>query len=389
MRERLSKAYKYRLNPTNQQRVKIAQFAGCARYAYNYALAQIKNALDKKEKIPNYIDAANLLPFLKIAKETEFLADAPAQVLQQALKDLYLSMADWFRKLKPGKKRRVPRYRLRGKNDTFKYPQHIKCEGSKIWLPKIGWVKYRNSRPIPGVIKQAVIYKKGKHWYVTIFFVEEVDITPVAIVDEEAIGLDVGISCYVATSDGNKVDNPKYLHALLRKLRYLYRALSRKKKFSSNWKKCVAKIQQLHSRISNLRNDFLHKLSTEIAKNHGVVSVEDLNIKGMMKNKKLSRAIADAGWGKFLLFLQYKCAWTGKHFVKIDRWFASSQLCSSCGNKQAMPLHKRVYDCEICDLVEDRDINASVNIRSAGLSALKVCGEIANRQLSEAGIAGF
>ena len=120
-----------------------------------------------------------------------------------------------------------------------------------------------------------------------------------------------------------------------------------------------------------------------------MVCVEDLNIKGMMKNKKLARAIGDAAWGTFLLFLRYKCAWSGKHFVKIDRWFASSQICSSCDHRQDMPLHKRVFDCEACDLVEDRDINASKNIRSAGLSVLKACGEIANGQLVEAGIAGF
>ncbi len=389
MRERLTKTHKYRLDPTNRQRLLLVQFAGCARYVYNRALVQIKKALGAKEIIPTYEDAANLLPFLRMAEETEFLADAPAQVLQQALMDLYLSVTAWFGSSTSDKKRGMPGYRRRGKNDTFKYPQYIRCEDNKVWLPKIGWVKYKNSRSIPGEIKQAVVYKRGKHWYISINFIEEVDITMAPIREEEAIGIDVGISCYAATSDGNKVPNPKYLHNLLGKLRRLYRELSRKKKFSSNWKKCVAKIQQLHIRIKNLRNDFLHKLSTEIAKNHGVVCVEDLNIKGMMKNRKLSRAIADAGWGTFLQFLQYKCAWTGKHFVKVNRWLASSKLCSTCGNKQDMPLHIRVFDCNACDLKLDRDINASINIRSAGMSALKACGEIANGQLCEARIAGL
>ena len=143
----------------------------------------------------------------------------------------------------------------------------------------------------------------------------------------EAVGIDLGISCYAATSDGEKIPNPKYYNTLLPKLCRLYRQLSRKKKFSQNWKKCVAKIQRLHIRISNLRNDFLHKLSTFFAKSHGVVCVESLNVKGMVKNRRLSRSISDAAWSMFLRFLCYKCDWLGKHFMEIDRFFPSSKLC--------------------------------------------------------------
>ncbi len=381
MRERLTKSYKYCLNPTNRQQKLLAQFSGCSRFVYNYGLSTVKIALNEKKAIPTYEEIANLLPLLKIAEETKFLADAPAQCLQQALKDMFLAVTSFFKNKKSDRKVGMPHFRKRGRNDTMRYPQHIRCENNRVWLPKIGWVKYRNSRAIPGTIKQAIVYKRGKRWHISIVFEEQVDIVKVPIREEEALGVDVGIKVFAALSTGEKVDNPAYLHQLLKRLRYLYRALSRKKKFSNNWKKCVAQIQQLHSRIKNLRNDFLHKLSTKLAKNHGVLCVEDLYIKGMIKNKKLSRAIADAGWGTFLQFLRYKCAWKGKHFVKIDRWFASSQLCSTCGNKQDMLLQKRVYHCEECELVEDRDVNAAKNIRAAGLSALKACGEIAVGQL--------
>jgi len=227
------------------------------------------------------------------------------------------------------------------------------------------------------------------HWYICIVCEKEIDIDIVPISDDDAVGIDVGISCYAATSNGEKIPNPAYLRGLLDTLRYLSRSLSRKKKYSENWKKCVVRIQQLHIRIVNLRNDFLHKLSTLIAKNHGVVCVEDLNIKGMMKNGRLSRAIADAAWGKFHEFMRYKCDWNGKHFKKIGRFFPSSKLCSSCGNKQDMPLDKRVFKCNSCGLKLDRDINASINILAAGLSALRTCGAIGDGQRSEAGVAGF
>jgi len=389
MKELRLKAHKFRLNPNKEQRIKFAQFAGCARYVFNHALASFLNALNGETKLPTYNDAAKKLPQMKESEETAWLKEVHSQILQQALMHLYKGITKFFKERISNPLIRLPRFKRKGRKESFRYPQNIKVEDGKVFLPKIGWVRYRDSRTIEGSIKQAVIKKEAGHWYI-IFFVEvEIDTTKVPIVDKEAVGIDLGLLCFAALSNGETIQAPAYLKKHLDKLRRLNKELSRKKKFSRNWYKCVAKIQRLHIRIKNLRNDFLHKLSTLLSKNHGVVCMEDLNIKGMVKNSRLARSISDAAWGRFVSFLEYKCDWTGKHFVKVPRWFPSSKLCSSCGNKQDMPLHKREYHCKECGLVLDRDINASKNIRMAGLSILKACGAIGLSQRTEAGITGF
>jgi len=388
MKKVIQQTFKYRLKPNKEQQIQLAQHAGTARFIYNWGLGMVKRALDGDLRMPSYYDLAGMLPAMKLSTVTEWLKKINSQVPQQALIDLFRALTVFFT-AKNKKKSRFPKPRRKGKHDSFRIPQNVKCENGKVYLPKIGWVPYRDSRPIEGKIKQATIKRIGKHWYICIVCEKEIDIDIVPISDDDAVGIDVGISCYAATSNREKIPNPAYLRAMLDTLRYLCRSLSRKKKYSENWKKCVSKIQQLHIRIVNLRNDFLHKLSTLIAKNHGVVCVEDLNIKGMMKNRRLARSIADAAWGKFHEFMRYKCDWKGKHFKKIDRFFPSSKLCSSCGNKQDMPLDKRVFRCNSCGLKLDRDINASINILAAGLSALRACGATGDGQRSEAGIAGF
>lgn len=389
MKKLQPKAYKYRLVPNKEQEVLFAQYAGCARYVYNRALADYKKAQENDIKRPSYSDAANKLPFMKADEETIWLKDVHSQVLQQSIMDLYKGIKKFFKERDDNPFIGFPKFKRKGKKESFRFPQNIKIMGNKVYLPKIGWVKFRNSRSIEGMLKQAVIKKEAIHWYITIFAEVEMATAQVPIIDEGAIGIDLGLTSFVALSTEEEVEAPVFLRKHLAKLKHLYRELSRKKKFSNNWKKCVAKIQRLHIRIKNLRGDFLHKLSTLLSKNHGVVCVENLNIKGMVKNRRLARSISDAGWGKFVSFLEYKCDWNGKHFVKVPRHFPSSQLCSNCGNKQKMPLSERVYRCQNCPLELGRDINASKNIRMAGLDILKACGAIDVGQRTEAGIHGF
>lgn len=388
MKKILKKAHKFRLKPNQKQRELFAQYAGSARFVYNRALHDIKRALDAGLKIPTYNDAAKKLPLMKASEETAFLKDVHSQVLQQSLKNLYLGLSRFYKQRGKNSPVGFPRFKKKGKKDSCKFPQNVTCENGRVLLPRIGSVLYRDSRPVEGKIKQAVIKKEGDHWYITLFTEIEIDIVEVAIIDDEAIGIDAGVSWLLTTSRGDKIEHPAYLRKQLKKLAHLYRELSRKKKFSNNWKKCVRKIQRLHIQIKNQRNDYLHKVSTLLSKNHGVVCVEDLNIKGMVKNRRLSRSISDAGWGILFSFLAYKTEWLEKHFVKIDRWFASSQLCSTCGNKQDMALHKRIFRCD-CGLELDRDVNAALNIRMAGLSILKACGENDVGQLGEARITGL
>lgn len=378
MEKKIVKAFKFRLKPNKDQRHLFSQFAGATRFVFNKGLEQIKHAFASGRKFPSYYDAAGKLVRMKLNDETTWLKKIHSQVLQQSLIDLYNGIEHFFtdKKNKKPRKIRFPKFKKKGQKASFRYPQGIRCEEGKVFLPKIGWVPYWDSRPLEGVIKQATVILQGEHWYVCVTCEINIDIPETIFSADDAIGIDVGISNYLTTSDGEKVPNPAYFFELLDKLRYLSRALSRKKKFSRNWQKCRLKLQRLHIRISNLRKDFLHKLSTILANNHGVLCVEDLYIKGMVKNRKLARAISDAAWGKFYEFLQYKCKWLGKYFVKIDRFYPSSKLCSSCGHKQDMPLKIRAFDCESCDLEMDRDINASINIRAAGLADLINCGAI-------------
>jgi putative transposase len=385
----IQKTFHYRLKATTEQTTKCIQFAGARRFIYNYGLNLIKNAFEKQQKLPSYADIANLLPLLKKAPDTAWLKETHSQLLQQVLKDLDQSLKHFFRGLKTKKKIGFPAFRKRGKNDSFRYPQGFKFQDGTVWLPKIGWVRYWNSRPLEGVVKQVTVRRQDVHWYISVVCEIEKVIVPVVIAEKKAIGIDVGITQFAQLSDGTSIANPSFLKKELRTLARLQRSLSRKQRGSNNRKKAIRKVVKKHIDVYNQRKNFAHQLSSKLVKNHDMIAVEDLNIKGMIQNKHLSRAIADVGWGMFLAFLKYKCAWYGKHFVAIDKFYPSSKMCSSCGNKQDMPLSVRTYECSSCSLLLDRDLNASLNIRAAGLAVLNACGGSEVALSCEAGVPGF
>ena len=385
----IQKTFLYRLKPTSVQKTKNMQFAGARRFVYNYGLNLVKNAFDKKLKIPSYTDIANTLPLLKKSPDTNWLKDIHSQVLQQTLKDLETALNHFFRGLKTKKKIGFPVFKKKGKNDSFRYPQGVRCDSGKIWLPKIGWVAYHDSRLLEGVIKQVTVKRQGIHWDVAIVCEIEQTVIMAPIIAEKTIGIDLGLSHFASISDGSVIENPSFLKKELRKLAYLQRSLSRKKKGSNNRKKSVVKVVKKHIDVYNQRKNFAHQLSHTLVKNHDVIVVEDLCIKGMVQNKHLSRAISDVGWGMFLNFLKYKCSWVGKHFLKVNRFFPSSKMCSSCGCQQEMPLNIRMYQCKKCSIQIDRDLNASLNIRAAGLAVLNACGGSGVALSGEAGITGF
>lgn len=385
----IQKTFVYRLKLNLAQKIKCMQFAGARRFVYNYGLNLVKNAFDNKLKIPSYTDIANTLPLLKKSSDKSWLKDIHSQVLQQTLKDLETAINHFFRGLKTKKKIGFPVFKKKGKNDSFRYPQGIRCENGKIWLPKIGWVAYYDSRPLEGAIKQVTVKRQGIHWDVAVVCEIEQAIVMVPITLEKTIGLDLGLSHFAHISDDTVIENPSFLKKELRKLAYLQRALARKKKGSSNRKKSVEKVVKKHIDIFNQRKNFVHQLSHTLVKNHDVIVVEDLCIKGMVQNRHLARAISDVGWGMFLNFLKYKCAWFGKHFLQIDRFFPSSKTCSFCGCQQEMPLSVRMYQCKRCGIQIDRDLNASLNIRAAGLAVLNACGGLEATLSSEAGITDF
>lgn len=371
----VAKTFRYRLEPNALQRRLFARFAGCCRFVFNQGLAMRKGSYETEGATLSYADQCKMLPELKKAEETAWLGEVHSQVLQQALKDLDSAYQHFFRRVKNGEAPGFPRFKKKGQKDAFRYPQGVKVKGGKVYLPKLGWVKYRDSRPAEGKILQATIKREGEHWFISLACeVDLPDAVPVTATEERAVGIDVGLKSFAVLSDGTEIANPRFLKSALAKLRRAQRRLSRKTKRSNNWKKQVAKVVKLHVKVKNSRKDFAHKVSTAIVKNHDVIAVEDLNIKGMVKNRHLSRAISDVGWGLFLDMLQYKAAWAGKHFVRIGRFEASSKTCSTCGEKKPMPLSVRTFACGGCGAVMDRDWNASLNIRAAGLVVLNACG---------------
>jgi len=378
----LKKGFKYRLDPTDSQRRLFAQYAGASRFLYNRGLAQRKEAYEKEAKSIKHFEQNNELVFLKRQESTIWLKDIHSQVLQQALKNLDTAFQNFFQNVKNGRKPGFPRFKCKGMCDSFRYPQGVKAQEDNVYLPKIGWVKFRKSRDIEGTIKQTTILREGEHWYVAFSTEWEVADPKVASIQEEkAVGIDVGLKHFAALASGKEnrshyVANPRFLAQHLPRLRVLARRLSKKVKFSKNWYKAKKQLAKLHARIRHCREDFVHKLSTNIVKSHDIICVEGLNIANLLEKgtKSISRAIADASWRQFLRCLEYKAKEQGKHFVETGKFFPSTQTCSACRSRKKMELSDRYYRCSNCSIVIERDLNSAILVKAVGMSVLKACG---------------
>ena len=373
-------AFLFRLKPKKSQLAQLAQFSGACRYIYNRGLEERKKAYEENKQSLTYYEQNIALTTLKKEEKTKWLKEVHSQILQQALKDLDQSFQNFFRRIKQKQVPGYPRFKSRGVRDSFRYPQGVKIKDTQAYLPKIGWVSFIKSREILGTLKHTTISRRGDHWYISFNCEIEIE-TPQRppIVEEKAVGIDVGLIHYAALAVGKSnhhatIPPPKFLKTLLPRMRVLSRRLSKKQKGSQNWKKAKRQLAKLHAKIRHARENFAHQLSTLIVKSHDIICVESLNIKELMQTK-LSRSIADAGWRQFLTYLKYKAHRLGKYFVEIDKYFPSSQLCSSCGHRQKMELKERNFSCQNCDLKIDRDYNSSIIIKAAGMSVLKACGE--------------
>jgi putative transposase len=385
MKVMIQKTFTYCLKPTETQKALFQQFSGASRYVYNWALNLVKESLDAQEGLLSYKDIANLLTQKKTNEL--WLKEIHSQVLQQALKDLERSLNNCF----SGKKRKAigfPGFRCRGVKDSFRFPQYIKCVNARVFLPKIGWVAYRNSRPLEGMIKQATVKRQGKRWFIHIMCQVELDIEKKPFTEATAVGIDVGIKELSVLSNGKVYENPHFLKSDLGKLAYVQKAHARKQKGSKNRKKSAKKIGRVHAKIANKRKDYIHKISTEIVESQDTIIVEKLQISGMIRNRKLSRSIADVSWRILLTFLKYKAAWRGKNFIEIPQFTPTSKTCFVCKIEKAMPLSLRKYVCANCGHEMDRDLNAALNIKAAGTAVL-ACGGMDRSPLYEAGITGF
>lgn len=270
----------------------------------------------------------------------------------------------------------------KGVRESFRYPQGVKVKDSEVYLPKIGWVKFKKSREIQGEIKETTVLQEGEHWYISFSCEwEQTDPQLPPIDEEKAIGIDLGIKHFAVTASGTKntprfIANLKTLNRLLGRLKVLSKRLSKKAKGSANRLKARLQLSKLHAKIANTRKNFAQQLSTEIVKNHDIICVESLDISKLLQKstRSLSRNISDAAWRYFLNCLKYKTKELGKYLIEAGKYFPSTQLCSSCDSKQKLDLSQRVYQCPSCGLEIDRDLNSAITLKTAGITVLKACG---------------
>ncbi len=352
--------YRFRLYPTKEQEQFLKQEAGNIRFVYNYFLSLAKKEYESTQKKWNYYEYKKLLPELK--KEFEFLKLSNSQSLQESLKNLDKAFKNFFKGLSD-----FPKFKKKKKVNSISIPQYFKIEGNKVKIPKLKTsIKFKKHRIIEGEIKSIsiVITPSGKY-YLNILTDREIKSLPKV---RKAVAIDMGLTDFIVTSDNQAVKNPKHFKKLERRLKLWQRRLSRKEKGSNNFKKWAKRVAKLHEKITNAKNDFLHKLSRKLIDENQVIIVENLNIKGLIKNKKLSKHIHQASWYKFINMLEYKAKFYGRELIKVDTFYPSSKLCSVCGYKnKELKLSDRTWICPVCKTKHNRDYNAALNLLKEGL----------------------
>ncbi len=367
--------FKTELKVNNLTRSVLAQHAGTARHAWNWGLALTKQILDhnkanpdNKIKFPTAIDLHKWLVAL-VKPENSWYYQSSKCAPQWALR--YLSQS-WKRAFK--KQAKPPRFKKKGIQDSFTLDGSIKVEHQRIKIPSIGWLKTYERLPCGYKPKSVTVTRKADRWFISF----KIETEPLTNNSNRVVGVDLGIKTLATLSSGISFEGAKSYRryeAKLSRLQYLNR---HKQKGSSNWQKAQKRIAQLHFRIANIRSDTLHKLTTYLAKNHSQVVIEDLNVSGMLANRKLAKAIQDMGFYEFRRQLEYKCELYGSKLIIANRWFASSKTCSNCGHKkEKLSLSQRVFNCGCCGVEIERDLNAALNLKSlAASSVVSACGVV-------------
>jgi putative transposase len=358
----IRRAYKFRLVPTPEQEQLLRQHGGNARFVWNYFLRINEEEYARNKKFVFGYDLIMSLPKLK--KKYDFLALSFSHSLQQVGRHFDRALKDF---LNPELKRAFPTAKKKFKErDSFTVPDKFRVGKTFVFIPKIGEIKWVKHRGIKGKVRHLTVKQDGDQWYCSVNV--EIKAETPEVKDENIIGIDVGLKTFATHSDGEIAENQKILRKHERKLKRYQRRLSKRTKGGSNRRKQRIRVSRLHRKIRNIRRDFQHKSTcSTIAKCDGIC-LENLNVKGMMSNHTLAKAISDCGWYEYKRQLRYKADWCGKIFVEIDRFAPSGKCCSECGWKDVnLCLSDRIFRCECCGLVMDRDLNASINIRNWGL----------------------
>ena len=368
-------AHRIRLQPNNVQATYLARAAGTARFAYNWALAEWQKqyeACKAEPTLPRPSEAALRRQLNRIKREQyPWMLEVTKNAPQMAIMQLGRAFENFF-----AGRVRYPRFRRKGRDDRFTLSNdQFRIEGRHIRIPKLGWVRMREALRFAGRIVSASVARVADHWYASITVDTSDSLVPPAD-NQGAVGVDLGIKALATLSTGEMFEGPKALRTLLAGLRRRSRALSRKAKGSRNRAKAKLKLARLHARIANIRRDSLHQLSTSITRRFHTIGIEDLNVKGMLGNRHLSRAIADMGFYELRRQLEYKATWRGGQVVLVGRWYPSSKLCSCCGYRlDELGLGVRHWTCPGCGASNDRDVNAAINLRNMAVSSTaSACG---------------
>lgn len=359
------KAYKFRIYPTNEQQIALAKAFGCCRWFWNYSLNLCQETYLTTGKGLSRGAIQGLLPSLK--KEYSWLTDAYSQCLQYVALNLSTAYKNFFEK-----RTGFPRFKSKHGKQSISYPSNVKLDGDYLKLPgKVGLIYCKQDRKFDGKIKTVTVSLNPDGKYYASVLVDDGRAIPQFSTEGKAIGIDLGLTHFCITSNGSKFDNPRHTTKYARNLKKKQQSLARKQKSSKTRYKAKSKVSKVHSKIRRVREDFLHKLSRKIVNENQVIAVENLNVKGMVRNHNLAKAISDCGWGQFCTMLQYKSEWSGKTYIEVDRFFASSKTCSVCLNRvDSLSLNIRDWTCSQCNTHHDRDVNAAINIRNEALRIL-------------------
>ena len=381
-------AFKFELMPSGERQRDMRRFAGACRFVFNKALALQKENYDAGGRFIGYVAMAKHLTAWRNGSETPWLKDAPVHPLQHSLKDMERAYKNFF-----AKRAAFPRFKKRDQRDSFRYPdpKQIKLDqaNSRIFLPKLGWIRYRNSRDVLGEVRNATVSQHAGKWFVSIQTAREVE--PPVPQASRAVAIDLGIARFATLSDGSYLAPLNSFKRHEARLRRAQRALSRKTKFSHNWKKAKARIQRIHARIGNARRDYLHKATTTISQNHAMVCIEDLQVRNMSRSAAgspdapgknvrtksgLNKSILDQGWFEFRRQLDYKLAWNGGWLIVVPP-ANTSRTCPACDHVSAENRQTQAqFACVACGFEENADVVGAINILARG-HRVAACGELA------------